>query len=548
MRLSLRHFSAQSKRLGGAVSAVFALLLMSNAAAAADSPRATGKIDPLAYVPPDAAVFVHLRAGEVWNIPLFAEIRKSAGKDLDKALGVIENEVGIPIQLVDTATFCYPTMPQGPGDETTFLLIVNTTRPYDKNTLMKSVRAKDAKIKDNMVELGSRGEKKLFLKFADETTFVVLHETLIERFNKGPGRDEKKVGVMSDALKMARDKHQFVLSVDFSMLPNEIFTAAPDELKPFLPLLKSKSAVLVGDLKDKELRLGVHFACANADAAKEAEESFKLLMRLAADGLAEVMMDKNYLKEAAFLMPLLKELEKTVKNVKIVRNGDRLETSGVVKLDLAVGEIVAKAIQKINEESARSERTNNLKQIAIAMHNYHDTYQGFPSSAICDKKGKPLLSWRVSILPYIEQNELYKQFKLDESWDSEHNKKLIEKMPKIYALPGVNNPGKTHFKVFTGGGAVFDVIQTSKIQEIADGTSNTVMVVEAAEPTIWSKPDDLEFDPEKPIARNLRFVDDRTVVAFCDGSVRFLKKKIEDKIWALLIQKNDGQPIPDLDQ
>jgi Protein of unknown function (DUF1559) len=547
MRLSSGIVSMRPKWLCGA-SAVVVLLLGSSLAVAADAPRANAKFDPLAYVPSDAAVFAHLRFGEVWNGPLLAEIRKTAGKDMDKLIELIDKELGIPVPLIESGTFFFPVMPAGPGDETTFIAIFTTAKPYDKDKLMTKVRAKDAKVKDGMVELDGRNEKKLFLKFASDTTFVILHETLVEKFNKGPVRDDK-VGVMTDALKLARDKHQFVLSLDLKQLPNEIFTNAPDELKPFLPLFKCKSAVLTGDLKDKELKLSLNFRGENADAAKEAEESFKLLMKLAGDGLLELQADKDALKEYGFLLPLIKALDKAVKSVKIVREGDRLETSATIKLEFAVGEAVAALAKKINDESARGERTNNLRQIGIAMHNYHDTYQGFPASAICDKKGKPLLSWRVSILPYIEQQELYKEFKLDEPWDSDHNKKLIEKMPKIYALPNVNNPGKTHFRVFTGGGAVFDVIQQTKIQDISDGTSNTVMVVESAEPVIWTKPEDLEFDPEKPIVKKLlRFVDDVAVVAFCDGSARFIKKKVEEKTWALLIQKNDGTPIPNLDE
>ena len=547
MSLTLRTVCARSNRLRGTC-AVVAFLLATNFVGAADAPRASAKFDPLAYVPADAAVFAHLRVGEVWNSPLFAEVRKTAGKDVDKLLELIDKELGLAAPTIESATFCYPTMPQGPGDETTFLAIFTTGKPFDKETLMKNLRAKEAKVKDGMVALDSRGEKKVFLKFVDEQTFVVLHETLIEKFNKGPGRDDK-TGAMTDALKLAREKHQLVLSVDFSQLPNEIFTAAPDELKPFLPLLKSKSAALTGDLKDKELRLAVNFRCENPDAAREAEESFKLLMKLAADGLLELRADKDAIKEYGFLLPLIKELDKTVKGVKISREGARLETSAVLKLDIAIGEVIATAVKKINEESANSERTINLRQIGIGMHNYHAAYQGLPSAAICDKKGKPLLSWRVSILPYIEQNELYKEFKLDEPWDSDHNKKLIDKMPKTYALPGVKNPGKTHYRVFTGNGAVFDVIQTTKLQEIADGTSNTLMIVESAEPVIWTKPEDLEFDPEKPIiAKLLRFVDDKAVVAFCDGSARFIKKKVPEKTWSLLIQKNDGTPIPDLDE
>ena len=83
---------------------------------------------------------------------------------------------------------------------------------------------------------------------------------------------------------------------------------------------------------------------------------------------------------------------------------------------------------------------NNMKQIALAMHNYHSAYNHFPSEAICDKEGKPLLSWRVAILPFVDQNDLYLQFHLDEPWDTAHNKPLAEKMPVLYAKPGARRP------------------------------------------------------------------------------------------------------------
>src|SRR5262245_59728137 len=76
---------------------------------------------------------------------------------------------------------------------------------------------------------------------------------------------------------------------------------------------------------------------------------------------------------------------------------------------------------------------NNLKMVRLAMHNFHDAMGRFPAATAYAKNGKPLLSWRVAILPYIEEDALYRQFKLDEPWDSPHNKKLIAKMPKIYA-------------------------------------------------------------------------------------------------------------------
>ena len=191
---------------------------------------------------------------------------------------------------------------------------------------------------------------------------------------------------------------------------------------------------------------------------------------------------------------------------------------------------------------------NNLKQIALSMHNYNSTYNGFPAAAICDKKtGKPLLSWRVTILPYIEQEALYKQFKMDEPWDSEHNLKLAKNMPKIYFNPKANKPGdnKTHYRIFYGKGAAFELNKGYSMGAIAsmDGLSNTLTVVEAEEPVVWTNPNELAFDPTKALPKMLS-VDGKFSAAFCDGSVRTFKMPIDQEILKLLIQRNDGKPIP----
>ena len=150
-----------------------------------------------------------------------------------------------------------------------------------------------------------------------------------------------------------------------------------------------------------------------------------------------------------------------------------------------------------NEAARRAQCTNNLKQIGLAYHNYHAATNAFPAPAIADKDGKPLLSWRVAILPYVEQQELYNKFKLDEPWDSPHNKALIKEMPPVYLCPSRKNPaeGTTTYRVFVGDGAMFQEGQGTPLEAITDGTSNTVMVVEATDAVPWTKPDDLKFDP-----------------------------------------------------
>jgi hypothetical protein len=186
------------------------------------------------------------------------------------------------------------------------------------------------------------------------------------------------------------------------------------------------------------------------------------------------------------------------------------------------------AVQKTREAAARMSDSNNLKQMGLAMHMYHDTHRGFPSPAwgARGENGRQTgnLSWRVAILPFLEQEELYKQFKLDEPWDSEHNKKLIPQMPWIYRNPRApTEAGKTYYKVFVGGGAIFDRDPTKvrRLEDIKDGTSNTIMIAEGGEPVIWTKPDDFEFDPKKPL--NLA-IPGATGINICmaDGSVRFI--------------------------
>ena len=118
----------------------------------------------------------------------------------------------------------------------------------------------------------------------------------------------------------------------------------------------------------------------------------------------------------------------------------------------------------------KSQSTNNLKQIALAMHNFNSTYRSFPAAYSTSKDGKPLLSWRVQILPYIEEGPLYGEFHLDEPWDSEHNKQLIPRMPRIYAAPGSKaaKEFKTNYLVPRGDDTIFPLPRREENPNPAD--------------------------------------------------------------------------------
>jgi hypothetical protein len=187
---------------------------------------------------------------------------------------------------------------------------------------------------------------------------------------------------------------------------------------------------------------------------------------------------------------------------------------------------------------------NNLKQIVLASYNHNDTNGNLPTD-ILDKDGKPLLSWRVAILPFVEETPLWMQFKMDEPWDSPNNKKLIEKMPKIYAPVRVKaKAGETFYQVFVGADALFGEKKKPNLpRSIPDGTSNTGMVFEAGEAVNWSKPADLPFDAKKPLPKLGGMFDGEMLVGMGDGSVRHIKKNPDDQQLRYLIIPDDGMVI-----
>ncbi|QJW99516.1 DUF1559 family PulG-like putative transporter [Frigoriglobus tundricola] len=191
---------------------------------------------------------------------------------------------------------------------------------------------------------------------------------------------------------------------------------------------------------------------------------------------------------------------------------------------------------------------DNLERITLACINYADANNGQMATNTADKDGNPLLSWRVAILPYVEQANLYKQFKRDEPWDSDHNKKLVEKMPKLYAPVRVQaRAGETFYQVFAGPGALFGPKQPLFPTSIPDGTSNTGLVFEAGDPVPWSKPSDLPFNEKIPLPKLGGLFDGELHVGMCDGSVFRVKKDFDAGEMKKLIMPADGNVL-DIDK
>jgi hypothetical protein len=229
----------------------------------------------------------------------------------------------------------------------------------------------------------------------------------------------------------------------------------------------------------------------------------------------------------------------------MVRYG-RKHVAGLLALAVVLAGVGWSAAQDPDEVAKRREQsTKNLHELALAMFHYHDANKEFPTAAYYDKAGKPLLSWRVAILPYMGQKNLYDQFHLEEPWDSEHNKKLLEKMPDVFAVGDpAKQKGSTYYQVFTGKGTAFDGKKGLRVpNDFPDGTSNTILIIEAKDPVPWTKPADLPFDAKKPLPPLGGLFRDGFHAALADCAVRFISRKISPRTLRNAITRDDGNVL-----
>jgi hypothetical protein len=227
-----------------------------------------------------------------------------------------------------------------------------------------------------------------------------------------------------------------------------------------------------------------------------------------------------------------------------IRADNSFATTGVL-----VG-LLLPAVQASREAARRMSSSNNLKQIGLAMHNYHAAFNRFPAAAITDANGEPLLSWRVAILPFVEEQELYNRFKLDEPWNSEHNIALMDEMPALFSdpslaiPPGIGN-GLTNYHLAIGEQLLVHPTNKSGFRDVTDGTSNTIMTIAGNQESLrpWTSPDYLEISLDDPLNYVIR--PNGFEVGFADGAVRRITPDIVVETFKALLTRA-GQEVVDL--
>lgn len=532
--------------------------------AAAQPPAADKALDA---VPRDGFAFVTLKVSQAWDHPVAAPIREQFLKQADM-VKQLEAVTGVAPADLDRVTLFWSHLEHRGPDAP--VVVLTTRRPYNEARVLKALipvvggdRPGPIQRAGNTVALRPGGPFAA-LVFADDTTLVYLPEDNGRGGGFAPLVGQliarKADGPLAAAL-AAAGTHHFAAGLDVGQLEGALGNNPNPGIFPFAALLKARTAVVTADL-DKTGKAKLTLTFSDAAAAQRGgrvlEEAIADLGREVAAGRKDFASQGP---EAEGMVALFDVFAAGLKAAKVEVAGTAVTATTEVPAEKAAAELAAKLPKSFQFAAGNTQAANNLKQILLGMHNYHDAMGRFVSDVMPGAGGKPLAwSWRVQLLPYIEQGQLYSQLNFQLPWDDPANKKILEAatMPKIYEVPGHPAPkNHTYWRSFmlpkgakpvAGHPWLVEGLPGGSFARIVDGLSNTIMVVEAGESVPWYAPDVLAYDGKLPLPPLGAKDASRFLIGLGDGSVRRVKKTIDEKTLRLLITVDDGFPIPDYDK
>lgn len=517
---------------------------------------ALGAAEPvsLAYVPRDTVFIATARPIDILARPELGALRKS----LDEQ-GVLKTLFGGAIDRIEQVTFVMLPREISP----------NVTVPAPAGVILRMAKSEDADatiktLLPESIEMEYATQKYLkrpsgpsmSVMRADERTLVISEDEPNLKRMIVAGETGASTTKWAEAWgKISRSEAAVLMNIAAvrTSLDASMQQAPPQGpgamLLSFAPLWQKADVAALSLQFGQTLKLDGILNCSSAADATKVQETLSAVVTLGKNMLSQGRgaAARSGQQESAMLLGLIDIADTMIDGAKVNVADKKVElTASVAAKDVTtLGTLLVPAVGSARTAARRSQSTNNLKQIGLAMHNYADTFRSFPPAVLYGPDGKTPYSWRVAILPYIEQDALYRQYNFNEPWDSETNKKVLENMPVIYRDPSDSEASRnSSYFVLTGPQTIFSGKAGTTLPQITDGLSNTLMVVEAKRDIPWTKPEDIPYDREKTVPKLGGHYDEGFITLFGDGSVRFIQKKIEEQVLRMLITKDGGEAIP----
>lgn len=219
---------------------------------------------------------------------------------------------------------------------------------------------------------------------------------------------------------------------------------------------------------------------------------------------------------------------------------------------IAIARVGGSAAQRVRQGRERLASIRNLEKIAAALNAYAADHGTYPAPAITDRRGKPLLSWRVLILPYLGEDDLYDQFNLSAAWDSDKNQTNTYRTPAVFRDPNSQGWGSdTAYHLVTGTGTLFPSTGPLGPKQVADGATKTLLVVEGRGASTWTEPVDIDAGATGGVINAASGVglggvsDGGMCVVTVDGRGHFLSEATPSMTVNALVTPRGGEPLPD---
>ena len=496
------------------------------------------------YIPADTAMIAVIRPAELLANP---EISRIIGelepiKRLQACTNLKPSDVE-QFTLLGSFTGLRPEELRRPLDSTPGGAIVRMSKPQDwKAILIKNIpELREARFGDfTYYQI-----QDMCFSSPDGQILIMAKEPILFRMlTAKPGAADR--APWAEAWKAVK-KGQVVVAVDATELLIKFHTMSPGRpadpaLGLVAPLLERANGYAISIDASKMIVVDGIATCNNDDNARQVADTLKAVVTLGRNMLASFQGEPG--QPSGGLTQLVGVGRPFLEKAAIATEGRTVHLTSSTDLQLSqVVQMLKPSVEDARGAARRSQSVNNMKQIALAFHNYASANGKFPTASILGPDGKTMHSWRVALLPYIGQQALYNEYKLNESWDSPSNRKVAEKMPAIYRHPESKWPNAASYFVFTGKDTLFPGQEGFAFNQILDGASNTIMAVEAVRNIPWTMPADIPFDPKVLLTELGGFTPGKFNVMFADGSVKALKTTINPIILRALISPAGGEII-----
>ena len=433
-----------------------------------------------------------------------------------------------------------------------FTILFRAAGPYDWT---KFISAKVEEVKKAGVTyqrtVAPGGPAAACYRVLDERTLLLAQEADILAPALAPNRPKGK-HAWEDAWRKLKPGSLRV-GIDTRWIDEQVRESHKENPAPLPPLvapLIAKTQAYALTLENAtRLSLDVVAASASDEDAAQVTKAIRGLFAMGREMLPNVRQAVGNAPPAARqqIDALVNNADAMLETAKIdqTRSSTRIHAETDAPTIAVATALLLPAVQAAREAARRTQSMNNLKQIGLALHQYHDAHGSFPPPVLTGPSGKAKYSWRVAILPYMDQQALYKDYNFEEPWDSPGNRKLVDRMPAVYHDPSYPEPTTLNYFAVVGPRTVLaDRADGVKLTEITDGSSNTIAIVEARRDIPWTKPEDIAAPADnQPLPQVGGVHPGGSLALFADGSVRFLKRTINPQTFRCLMTRDAGEVV-----